>query len=90
MPTAALAVDPFNELSNTKANKALLRKQDFRLIPLCSLMYLLAYLDRTNIGNAKVMNSEKKDDLLSTIKMSNYQYVFNSVPSIGFLLTLNR
>lgn len=37
-------------------------------------MYLLAYLDRTNIGNAKVMNSETKQDLLSVTKTTNYQY----------------
>jgi len=83
VPDLTSTVDPFDELSNTKANKALLRKQDFRLIPLCSMMYLLAYLDRTNIGNAKVMNSEKKDDLLSSTKMTNYQYAFLVVPSIG-------
>lgn len=67
-------VDPYNELANSAANKALLRKQDFRLVPLCAMMYLLAYLDRTNIGNAKVMNSETKQDLLSQTKTSDYQY----------------
>lgn len=67
-------VDPFNELANSKENKALLRKQDWRLIPLCAMMYLLAYLDRTNIGNARVMNSETRQDLLSSTGMSAYQY----------------
>jgi sugar phosphate permease len=32
--------------------KALLRKVDMRLIPSVFLMYLLSYLDRSNIGNA--------------------------------------
>ena len=74
VPVSAAPVDLFDELVHTKANKTLLRKQDFRLIPLCSMMYLLAYLDRTNIGNAKVMNSEVDDDLLSVTNTSNYQY----------------
>jgi len=37
-------------------------------------MYLLAYLDRTNIGNARVMNSETGQDLLSSTGMSAYEY----------------
>lgn len=31
-----------------------LRKMDVRLIPMLSLLYLLAFLDRGNIGNAKI------------------------------------
>ncbi|KAH7137457.1 MFS transporter [Dactylonectria estremocensis] len=57
-----------------KANKALLKKQDWRLIPMCATMYLLAYLDRSNIGNAKVMNSEDGNDLLTELNMSDKQY----------------
>jgi hypothetical protein len=34
--------------------RALIFKQDLRIIPLCSGIYLLCYLDRSNIGNAKV------------------------------------
>ncbi|KFY81181.1 hypothetical protein V499_00007 [Pseudogymnoascus sp. VKM F-103] len=76
-------VDPYNELANSGANKALLRKQDLRLIPLCALMYLVAYLDRTNIGNAKVMNSETKQDVLHSTKVSASQY---SVALMVFLV----
>ncbi|KAF8930764.1 hypothetical protein BGZ52_000653 [Haplosporangium bisporale] len=35
------------------------RKIDLRLIPLLSLMYLFSFLDRVNIGNAKVAGLEK-------------------------------
>jgi hypothetical protein len=31
-----------------------LRKMDLRLIPMLSVLYLLAFLDRGNIGNAKI------------------------------------
>merc|ERR1712000_734710 len=36
--------------------KALLRKLDWHLVPFLSLLYLLSFLDRTNIGNAKLFN----------------------------------
>ena len=38
----------------TKFERKLLWKLDFRLIPWLSLLYLLSFLDRTNIGNAKL------------------------------------
>jgi hypothetical protein len=34
--------------------RRLLWKLDFRLVPWLSLLYLLSFLDRTNIGNAKL------------------------------------
>ncbi|KAF9578613.1 hypothetical protein BGW38_005500 [Lunasporangiospora selenospora] len=34
------------------------RKIDWRLLPLLSLMYLCSFLDRVNIGNAKVAGLE--------------------------------
>lgn len=34
--------------------RKLVWKLDFRLIPWLSLLYLLSFLDRTNIGNAKI------------------------------------
>jgi hypothetical protein len=30
--------------------KALVWKQDLRIVPLCAAIYLLCYLDRSNIG----------------------------------------
>ncbi|KAF7373045.1 F-box domain-containing protein [Mycena sanguinolenta] len=56
------------------AEKVLLRKQDLRIIPLSATIYLLAYLDRSNIGNAKILNSETHNDLLSETHMTAYQY----------------
>lgn len=34
--------------------KATLRKMDIRLIPMLAVLYLLSFLDRGNIGNAKI------------------------------------
>ena len=35
--------------------RQLIRKIDMRTIPWLTLLYLLCFLDRTNIGNAKVL-----------------------------------
>lgn len=37
-----------------KMTKKLVRKIDVYLVPFLSLLYLLSYLDRTNIGNARL------------------------------------
>ncbi|TKA69932.1 hypothetical protein B0A49_07127 [Cryomyces minteri] len=41
------------------ATKRLVRKIDWVLLPLLSLLYLLSFLDRTNIGNARLAGLEK-------------------------------
>ena len=46
----------------------MLRKLDWRLIPWLTLLYLVAFLDRTNIGNANV------DGLSTDLKLSDTQY----------------
>jgi hypothetical protein len=42
-----LYIDPATE-------RKLVRKLDWRLIPWLCLLYLISFLDRTNIGNAKI------------------------------------
>ncbi|KAF9452888.1 MFS general substrate transporter [Macrolepiota fuliginosa MF-IS2] len=39
----------------TPKDKQLLRKVDFRLLPILTALYLLSFLDRTNVGNAKIL-----------------------------------
>lgn len=41
-----------------KATKRLLRKIDLHLIPFLALLYLFSFLDRTNIGNARLAGLE--------------------------------
>ena len=53
---------------NVVEEKALVRKIDLRLLPTIWLMYLFSYLDRSNIGNAKVAGMQ--DDL----RFSSDQY----------------
>ncbi|KAJ5708120.1 hypothetical protein N7488_007921 [Penicillium malachiteum] len=54
--------------------KALVWKQDLRIVPLCAAIYLLCYLDRSNIGNAKLLNADTGNDLLSETHMTSYDY----------------
>ena len=48
--------------------KKILRKMDIRLIPMLALLYLLSFLDRGNIGNAKI------EGLTEDLGMSGSQY----------------
>ncbi|PKK79455.1 MFS general substrate transporter [Rhizophagus irregularis] len=45
-------------IENKELEKKLLRKIDLRIIPLLTLLYLLSFLDRVNIGNAKLAHIE--------------------------------
>jgi len=66
--------------------KKILRKMDMRLIPMLALLYLLSFLDRGNIGNAKIEGLV--DDLHMTGPQFNwtltiffFSYSFFEVPS---------
>lgn len=53
---------------DAKATKRLLRKLDWHIIPFMSLIYLLCFLDRTNIGNARL------DHLEQDLRLHGLQY----------------
>lgn len=42
------------------AERALLRKIDVRLIPILWFLFMLAFLDRTNIGNGRILGMEEE------------------------------
>ncbi|KXJ89538.1 major facilitator superfamily domain-containing protein [Microdochium bolleyi] len=50
---------------NTEEEKRLVRKIDLYLLPCIWIMYLMSYLDRTNIGNAKIAGMERDLELTS-------------------------
>jgi len=62
------------DLHDVQRNRALNRLLDIRILPLCCWLYLLNFLDRGNIGNAKVLNSESGDDLLTQTGMTAMDY----------------
>ncbi|ETS81469.1 hypothetical protein PFICI_06471 [Pestalotiopsis fici W106-1] len=83
-----ITTDVYDEDMNRKLNRIL----DWRVLPVCCWLYLLNFLDRGNIGNAKVLNAETHDDLLSqtgttasgyavTVSLFSVAYAVFEVPS---------
>ncbi|KAF1934729.1 MFS general substrate transporter [Clathrospora elynae] len=73
--------------------KALVRKIDLFLLPTIWLMYLLSYMDRTNIGNAKIAGMDKDLQLTSNqysiaLVVFFVTYVFFEPPSNMLLVRL--
>ena len=63
-----------NLSDDPKRHRRLRHKIDRRMMPLCAWLYLLNYLDRSNIGNAKILNSETGDSFLQSTHMSTNDY----------------
>ncbi|KAJ4533667.1 hypothetical protein HRR80_008564 [Exophiala dermatitidis] len=73
-------LDPDEHLSEEerkRIDRALLWKLDLQLIPWLSFLYLISFLDRTNIGNAKI------DGLQEDLHMTNNEY--NATLTIFFI-----
>ncbi|KAF8159420.1 MFS general substrate transporter [Crassisporium funariophilum] len=73
--------------------RKLLRKMDLALIPWLSFLYLLSFLDRTSIGNAKLYNLEKDlhmtdNQYLLSLTIFFFSYAIFEVPSNIFLKRL--
>ncbi|ESK89347.1 high-affinity nicotinic acid transporter [Moniliophthora roreri MCA 2997] len=73
--------------------RKLIRKIDFALIPWLSFLYLLSFLDRTSIGNAKLYDLEKDlgitdDQYLISLTVFFFSYAIFEVPSNVFLKRL--
>lgn len=57
-------IDTFDDVDEKKV----MRRVDFRLVPLFTILYLLSFLDRGNIGNAKI------EGLADDLKLVGNQY----------------
>ena len=62
------------------AQKKLVRKCDWHVLPMISLLYLFAFIDRINIGNARIQGLE--DDLQMTGNNYNVALLVFFVPYI--------
>ncbi|KAB5590086.1 transport protein [Ceratobasidium theobromae] len=79
----SLAVPPLavEEIEALKvSDRLLLRKLDWNLLPLVSILHLLSFLDRTNFGNAKIAGMEKD------LKMKGFDY---NIAASVFYITSN-
>ncbi|KAH6692276.1 MFS transporter [Plectosphaerella plurivora] len=59
---------PVTDYDDPVEARRVVRKVDWRLIPLLTFLYTLTFLDRVNIGNARLWNLEKD------LRMSGYDY----------------
>ncbi|CAN6632744.1 high-affinity nicotinic acid transporter [Trichomonascus vanleenenianus] len=66
-----------SEEEKAAVDRKLLWKLDLHLIPWLSLLYLLSFLDRTNVGNAKI------EGMLVDLNMTSGQY--NAAATIFFI-----
>jgi MFS family permease len=74
-----------SELEDSEAGgvdeKALLRKIDWRLLPAVGILYLLSFLDRSNVGNARI------EGLADDLHMTGNQYLTGlTLYFIGYVL----
>ncbi|KAH7033218.1 major facilitator superfamily domain-containing protein [Microdochium trichocladiopsis] len=66
----------------TEAEEATVRRKlDFQIVPLVTFLYLLCFLDRANIGNARILGLERDLEL-------QYGYRFNIATSIFYIIYL--
>ncbi|KAF2174737.1 MFS general substrate transporter [Zopfia rhizophila CBS 207.26] len=76
-----------SHFDDPKRNARLARRFDWHILPLCAWVYLLNYLDRGNIGNAKVLNQETGDSLLLQTGMGANEYAITvSLFSVAYAL----
>ncbi|CAL1702611.1 unnamed protein product [Somion occarium] len=62
-------------VADPNAERRLVRRIDIRLLPASMFIYLLCFLDRSNIGNARLLNSATGDSLAQVTQMSEQQYL---------------
>ncbi|KAJ5624747.1 hypothetical protein N7510_001056 [Penicillium lagena] len=66
---APVPLERFGDVAHQeKLTRRLLMKLDFRILPILALLFLCSFLDRTNVGNAKIIGLE--DD----IHISDHEY----------------
>ncbi|KAF3032230.1 hypothetical protein E8E11_000983 [Didymella keratinophila] len=63
------------------AERRLLRKLDVRIVPVLWILYLVNFIDRANIGNAKIQGMDKELDLIGQ-RFNICAWVFN----LGYLV----
>lgn len=55
---------------------ALLWRQDLTILPLSAFIYFLCYLDRSNIGNVRILNASSGHDMQSVIGATPYRETY--------------
>lgn len=81
-------------LLTAEEEKKLLRKVDWHLMTLCSIMFLLKNIDADNVSNARIMNRGTKTNIITELGMTANEYnlvttlyYVNKYPSLNQLRT---
>ncbi|CAI6090486.1 unnamed protein product [Clonostachys chloroleuca] len=93
--TVAQGVDGFDaermrdrSLLTAEEEKKLMRRVDWRIMTVCSLLFLLKNLDSDNISNARIMNKGTDMNIMTQLKMTSDEYnlltVLYYIPYIVF------
>lgn len=61
-------------LLSAQEEKALLRRIDWRIMTVCSLLFLLKNIDADNISNARIMNKGTDRNIMTELNMTSDQY----------------
>lgn len=79
--TAAEGADGFDaermrgrSLLTAAEEKALMRRVDWRMMTICSMLFLLKNIDADNISNARIMNRGTPTNIMTQLKMTSDQY----------------
>lgn len=81
------AVDDSAMYMSREELKSIMRKLDWAIIPYCSLLYLLSFLDRVNIGQAAVAGLKQDLNIVNgnlydvSLSLFFVGYVIVEVPS---------
>lgn len=70
----------FDIETERKLTKSLLRKLDTRMLPMLAVLFLFSFLDRTNIGNAKVSSLSEREGSTLTGRFSVSRQTSASMP----------
>ncbi|KEY72638.1 hypothetical protein S7711_06272 [Stachybotrys chartarum IBT 7711] len=63
------------DLSNKEMEKRIVWKQDIRILPWICVTYLLNYLDRVNLGNARTLNNDTpEDNIVQQLNLTGQRY----------------
>ncbi|TBU33896.1 MFS general substrate transporter [Dichomitus squalens] len=71
----ALDVDSEVYVVDEEAERRLVRRIDLRMITGSTAMYVLCFIDRSNIGNAKILNNDTGNSLQQSLRLTNNQYI---------------
>lgn len=61
-------------LLTAEEEKALMRRVDWRMMTMCSMLFLLKNIDSDNISNARIMNKGTDMNIMTQLNMTSDQY----------------